>query len=146
MHGGSSGAPGALILADDPIEINAGRRSCSLTVRNTGDRAIQIGSHFHFFEVNRALDFDRPRAIGMRLDIAAGTSIRFEPGQERQIGLVAIGGARDAIGFNGLVMGSVDAKRTIAEALARAVERGFMASPEPSSSEGGHPHANGDRR
>ena len=77
--------PGSYILADDPIIINADRRTVTLLVRNTGDRASQVGSHFHFFEVNRALDFDRPQAMGMRLNIPAGTSVRFEPGQEREV-------------------------------------------------------------
>src|SRR6478609_9157035 len=76
--------PGQLFFADGDIEINVGRRTLTLTVKNTGDRAAQIGSHFHFFEVNRALEFDRPQAMGMHLNIPAGTSVRFEPGQERE--------------------------------------------------------------
>lgn len=94
------------LLADEPVEINAGRLTVTLAVRNTGDRPIQIGSHFHFFETNRALQFDRPQALGMRLNIAAGLAIRFEPGDEREVELVAFGGARRAVGFNNLVDGS----------------------------------------
>jgi urease subunit beta len=112
--------PGQLILADEPIEINAGRRTATFTVRNTGDRAVQVGSHFHFFEVNRALEFDRPQAMGMRLNIPAGTSVRFEPGQEHEVELVEIGGTKRPVGFNALVMGSVNAKWTVKEALAKA--------------------------
>src|SRR5689334_10838551 len=99
---GPNDLPGQLYFADGDIEINAGRRTVTLTVRNTGDRAAQIGSHFHFFEVNRALDFDRPQAMGMHLNIAAGTSVRFEPGQERQVELVEFAGTKRAVGFNGL--------------------------------------------
>jgi urease beta subunit len=97
--------PGEWLLSDEPIEINAGRRTLRLSVRNTGDRPIQIGSHFHFFEINRALDFDRPATRGMRLDVPSGTSIRFEPGDERDVDLVEFGGAGRVIGFNNLVDG-----------------------------------------
>ncbi len=96
---------GGSVLADAPVEINAGRPRVTVTVRNTGDRPIQVGSHFHFFEVNRALDFDRERAFGHRLDILAGTAIRFEPGDERQVTLVPYGGKRQVHGFNNLVDG-----------------------------------------
>jgi urease beta subunit len=95
------------LLADDPIDINAGRATATLTVTNTGDRAIQVGSHFHFFEVNRALRFPRELAYGMRLDIAAGTAVRFEPGQTREVTLVAIAGARKIYGFRQDVMGKL---------------------------------------
>src|SRR5262245_38955399 len=97
--------PGEWILSDEPIEINAGRRTLKLSVRNTGDRPIQVGSHFHFFEVNRALDFDRAAAFGMRLDISASTAVRFEPGDEKDVVLVPFGGKQRAFGFNGLVDG-----------------------------------------
>ena len=97
--------PGEWLLSDEPIEINAGRRTVRLSVRNTGDRPIQVGSHFHFFEVNRALEFDRAPALGMRLDVPAGQSIRFEAGDERDVGLVEFGGSRRVIGFNNLVDG-----------------------------------------
>lgn len=116
---------GEWIISDQPVEINAGRRTVRMTVRNTGDRAIQIGSHFHFFEVNRALDFDRPRAMGMHLNVPAGASIRFEPGDEKEVDLVEYGGMKRVIGFNGLVNGSVQAKWPIKEALARARELDF---------------------
>ena len=110
---------GEWIISDQPVAINTGRRTVHLIVRNTGDRAIQIGSHFHFFEVNRALDFDRPRAMGMHLNVPAGASIRFEPGDEKEVDLVEYGGMKRVIGFNGLVNGSVQAKWPIKEALAR---------------------------
>ena len=99
--------PGEWLLCDEPIEINAGRRGLRLSVRNTGDRPIQVGSHFHFFEVNRALEFDRDAALGMRLDVPAGQSIRFEAGDERDVALVALGGSRRVIGFSGLVDGGL---------------------------------------
>lgn len=111
-------------LADDPIEINAGRDTRTLTVTNTGDRAVQIGSHFHFFEVNRALRFDRTAAFGMRLDIPSGTALRFEPGDTRDVTLVAFGGTRRAVGLNGLVNGSVAGGA--GPALAEARRRGFI--------------------
>lgn len=104
--------PGEWLLSDDPIEINAGRRTLRLMVRNTGDRPIQVGSHFHFFEVNPALDFERPATLGMRLDVPSGQSIRFEPGDEREVGLVEFGGSGRVIGFNNLVDGSVRGKRS----------------------------------
>jgi urease beta subunit len=119
------------ILADGPIVINAGRPRRTLRVRNTGDRPIQIGSHFHFFEVNRALDFDRQRALGMRLDVPAGTAVRFEPGMEKEVALVEIGGTRRVVGFNGLVDGSVRASGKAREALERATKRGFKGARVP---------------
>jgi urease subunit gamma/beta len=91
-----------------PIEINVGRATCRLVVANTGDRPIQVGSHYHFFEVNPALEFDRAAARGFRLDIAAGTAVRFEPGQSRTVDLVAYDGARVVYGFRGEVMGPLD--------------------------------------
>lgn len=127
---GPNDLPGQLYFADGEIELNAGRRTVTLTVRNTGDRAAQIGSHFHFFEVNRALDFDRPQAMGMRLNIAAGTSVRFEPGQERQVELVEIAGTKRAIGFNGLTMGSTTAKWPVKAAIDRMNAGGFLSTPE----------------
>lgn len=124
------------ILADSPIEINAGRRSVTLKVRNTGDRPIQVGSHFHFFEVNRALLFDREQALGMRLDIPAGTAVRFEPGDEKAVTLVEIGGTKKVVGFNGLVNGSVRASWTVAQALRRARELGFRGATRVETTEG----------
>ncbi len=97
--------PGEVLLADTPIEANAGRSTVSVTVRHTGDRPVQIGSHFHFHEVNAALAFDREMARGFRLNIPAGTAVRFEPGEERTVDLVAFGGSRDIHGFNGQVNG-----------------------------------------
>jgi len=99
--------PGEWLLSHEPIEINAGRRTLQLSVRNTGDRPIQVGSHFHFYEVNRALEFDREAALGLRLDVPAGQSIRFEAGDERDVGLVELGGSRRVIGFNNLVDGGL---------------------------------------
>lgn len=96
---------GGYVLAADPIEINVGRPRVKLTVRNTGDRPIQVASHFHFFEVNRALEFDREQAFGHRLDIPAGTAVRFEPGDEKGVTLVPFGGKRRVHGFNSLVDG-----------------------------------------
>ena len=98
---------GPYLLASEPIELNAGRPRRTLTVSNAGDRAIQIGSHFHFFEVNRALRFDREAAFGMRLDIPSGTALRFEPGDTRPVDLVPLGGTGRSVGFNALVDGSV---------------------------------------
>ena len=99
--------PGEWLLAGEPIEINAGRRTLQLSVCNTGDRPIQVGSHFHFYEVNSALEFDREVARGMRLDVPAGQSIRFEAGDERDVDLVELGGSRRVIGFNNLVDGGI---------------------------------------
>lgn len=100
---------GPYLLDGAPIAINQGRERRTLTVSNTGDRAIQVGSHFHFYEVNRALRFERETAFGMRLDIPSGTATRFEPGDTRDVILVAFGGTRRAVGFNGRVNGSVAA-------------------------------------
>jgi urease beta subunit len=102
--------PGEYFLAGGDIELNRGRVAARVVVRNTGDRPIQVGSHYHFFEVNKALDLDRRAAYGMRLDIPAGTAVRFEPGEEKEIPLVALGGARSVYGHNGLVNGPLNAK------------------------------------
>jgi urease subunit beta len=99
--------PGEYFLSSDPIEANAGRATARIPVTNRGDRPIQVGSHCHFFEVNRALDFDRQAAYGMRLNIAAGTAVRFEPGDTKEIDLVALGGTRTVYGINGLVNGKL---------------------------------------
>jgi urease subunit beta len=99
--------PGETLVADGDIELNAGRATLTLAVTNTGDRPIQVGSHYHFAETNAALDFDRAAARGFRLDIAAGTAVRFEPGQSRTVGLVALAGERRVYGFNGAVMGAL---------------------------------------
>jgi urease beta subunit len=104
------------------IQANVGRRTANLVVQNTGDRPIQVGSHFHFFEVNRALKFDRATAYGMRLNIAAGTAVRFEPGEEKEVPLVDYGGNRVVFGHNGLVNGSLDDPAVKAAALQREAE------------------------
>lgn len=119
--------PGEVILADDPIEINAGRKTITLTVENTGDRPIQVGSHFHFFEVNPALAFDRTKALGYRLNIPAGTAVRFEPGQQQDVTLVSIGGDRIIRGMAGLVDGPVDDPDVREQAIGRAREQGYFA-------------------
>ena len=102
--------PGQFDIQPGDIELNAGRRTIKVKIANSGDRPIQVGSHFHFFETNDALKFDRATAYGMRLNIAAGTAVRFEPGQERTVELVALAGARKVYGFNGRVMGALDNK------------------------------------
>jgi len=126
--------PGEWLLSDQPIEINTGRRKLRIPVRNTGDRPIQIGSHFHFFEVNRALDFDRPATLGLRLDVASGQSVRFEPGDERDVDLVEFGGTGLVVGFSGLVDGGLSAGSTVQRAKHRAARLGFTAAtdrPDP---------------
>ena len=100
--------PGELLIPDGDIELNSGRIVTTLLVANSGDRPIQVGSHFHFFEVNTALLFDRTAARGMRLDIPAGTAVRFEPGDERSVNLIPLAGSRQVYGFNGLINGALD--------------------------------------
>ena len=99
--------PGEMFIKDGEIELNAGRKTVTLSVTNTGDRPIQVGSHYHFYETNPALKFDRKKARGMRLDIAAGTAVRFEPGQSREVTLVALTGKRTIYGFRQDVMGKL---------------------------------------
>ena len=99
--------PGELMPAEGDITLNAGAEALSITVANTGDRPVQVGSHYHFAETNPALDFDRAAARGMRLDIAAGTAVRFEPGQRREVTLVPLSGARRVFGFNQQIMGGL---------------------------------------
>jgi urease subunit beta len=99
--------PGELFAASGEIELNVGRQTVTLTVANTGDRPIQVGSHYHFYETNAALDFDREQARGFRLDIPAGTATRFEPGQSREVRLLAYAGERRVIGFNGKINGKL---------------------------------------
>ena len=100
--------PGETFIEDGELILNEGRDKVALSVANTGDRPVQVGSHYHFFETNEALDFDRAAARGFRLDIPAGTAVRFEPGQRRRVTLVAIGGARRIFGFQGQVMGALE--------------------------------------
>ena len=109
--------PGEIIVGDGDIVLNENGRVASVTVTNTGDRPVQVGSHFHFFEVNKALRFERPTAYGMRLNIKAGTAVRFEPGQTSQVELVDLGGKRFVSGFNRLVEGRLDDADIKAQAL-----------------------------
>jgi len=122
--------PGELLTADEPVEINADRETASITVENTGDRPSQVGSHFHFFEANPALSFDRTEAYGMRLDIPAGTAIRFEPGCEEDVDLVAFGGNRIMRGMGGLVEGPLDDDEVREAAFERARKAGYMEADE----------------
>lgn len=117
--------PGQLFLGKADIMAFEGRATTECIVANTGDRPVQVGSHCHFFEANRALRFDREKAFGFRLCIPAGTAVRFEPGEEKRVTLVAIGGNRVAYGINGLTNGSLDASGVKPQALSRAVEQGF---------------------
>jgi urease beta subunit len=116
--------PGEYILAEPDIVANEGRETVELTVINTGDRPIQVGSHFHFFEANKALSFDRRLAFGQRLNIPAGTAVRFEPGDDKKIKLVRLGGAAKVLGLNALTTGATDAS-AIETAVERADARGF---------------------
>ena len=117
--------PGEIIAAEGEIEINAGRAKNTLRVLNTGDRPIQVGSHYHFFESNRALEFDRAAAWGMHLDIPAGTAVRFEPGESKEVALTGFGGSGELYGLNGLTDGGIRSDRHKEAALRRARERGF---------------------
>ncbi|MFJ9682670.1 urease subunit beta [Streptomyces sp. NPDC101194] len=114
------------LYGKDPIEINAGRRTVELTVSNTGDRAVQVGSHYHFFEVNSALEFDRQKALGMHLNIPAGTSVRIEPGGSRKVELCAYAGTGRLVGFSGLLNGSLASHPARVEAVRKAIEQGFQ--------------------
>ena len=100
--------PGEILVAEGEIVLNEGRETCKVEVANTGDRPVQVGSHYHFFETNTALRFERPAARGFRLNIPAGTAVRFEPGQVREVELVAIGGDRRIFGFRGQIMGDLE--------------------------------------
>jgi urease subunit gamma/beta len=117
--------PGEIITDDGDIELNAGRLKVTLKVVNTGDRPIQIGSHYHFFETNKALDFDREKSFGMHLDIPAGTSVRFAPGESKEVMLTEFGGTGELLGLNGLTEGNWRSEANKAEALQRARARGF---------------------
>src|ERR1700730_19274136 len=117
--------PGEYLLGEGDIEANVGRRTLQVTVANTGDRPIQVGSHFHFFEANKALRFDRGRSFGMRLNIPAGTAVRFEPGDEKVVTLVELAGGREVHGLNALADGKVDDARREA-AVRQAAQAGFQ--------------------
>lgn len=117
--------PGEILTEDGEIQLNAGKNTAQISVTNTADRPIQVGSHFHFFEVNKALDFQRNLAYGMRLDIPAGTAVRFEPGETKRIQLVEIGGNREGYGLNNIVEGKMDNPEIKKKAIATAKEKGF---------------------
>lgn len=118
--------PGEVFPATTPITINAGRPTTTITVVNRGDRPIQVGSHYHFFETNRALHFDRESAFGLRLDIPAGTAVRFEPGEEKEVTLTTFGGRQRVLGLNGLTDGEVRDTQVKARAIQLAVQQGFI--------------------
>jgi urease beta subunit len=118
--------PGQILFGAGDIQANTGRATKELVVTNTGDRPVQVGSHCHFFEANRALKFDREQAFGFRLCIPAGTAVRFEPGEEKRVTVVALAGKRVAHGINGLTDGSLDDAQVKAKALAQAAEQGFV--------------------
>jgi urease subunit gamma/beta len=120
--------PGEIRVAEGEIVLNDGRETAAVSVRNTGDRPVQVGSHFHFFEVNPELEFERAQAFGMRLDIPAGTAVRFEPGEERQVELVAFGGERCVHGLNRLTEGET-APSALEAALERAAAGGYQGAP-----------------
>jgi len=117
--------PGEYILKKGSIECNVGRPVTQITVVNTGDRPVQVGSHFHFFEANRLLQFEREKAFGMRLNIAAGTAVRFEPGEEKEVELVSFGGNKKIVGFSNLVDGSINEENK-ESALKKARDRNFL--------------------
>ncbi len=127
--------PGEYLLDGPPIELNKGRPTCTIEVTNTGDRPVQIGAHYHFFEVNRALVFDREAAYGMRLDLPAGTAVRFEPGESKKVELVALGGQRRAYGGNALVMGPLDDAKRRQESLKRMRAGNFGDTAPPAKAE-----------
>lgn len=123
--------PGEYFLRDEPVELNPGRRTVRLRVTNTGDRAVQVGSHYHFFEVNKAMDFDRNAAMGMHLNVLAGTTMRFEPGDTREVELVEFGGMGRVVGFNGFINGSVSNPERVLPALERARLLGYKGVTTP---------------
>lgn len=117
--------PGEILAEEGDIELNAGRRKAKLKVVNTGDRPVQVGSHYHFFETNKALDFDRAKSFGMHLDIPAGTAVRFAPGESKEVSLTEFGGTGELLGLNNLTDGSWRSDENKAQALLRARQRGF---------------------
>ncbi len=125
VRGNGKVKPGEILTEEGDIELNAGKNTAQIFVTNTADRPIQVGSHFHFFEANKALEFSRNLAYGMRLDIPAGTAVRFEPGETKRVDLVEIGGTREGFGLNGLVEGRMDDPEIKEKALKLAQENGF---------------------
>lgn len=125
------------MYGDGPIELNAGRRTTKITVHNTGDRAVQVGSHYHFFEANSALDFDRDATLGMHLNIAAGTAVRFEPGGTHEVELCEYAGTGRLTGFSGLLNGSIKSHPARVEAVRRALEQGFRGASETTGAKTG---------
>ena len=117
--------PGEYIVGSEPVHANVGLATITIVVVNTGDRPVQVGSHFHFFETNKQLDFDRVAAFGMRLNIPAGTAVRFEPGEEKSIELVSLGGKRNVMGFNSLTNGSIDSELVRSEAMKKMKDSYF---------------------
>jgi urease beta subunit len=117
--------PGEFLFDGDDLELNANRSVVTITVNNTGDRPVQVGSHYHFFEVNRGLVFDRTKAYGMRLDLPSGTSVRFEPGDVKEVRLIPYGGRREVYGFNSLVSGRLDDPFTRETSLKRCVDQKY---------------------
>ena len=117
--------PGEYILGKANIECNAGRPTAKITVVNTGDRPVQVGSHFHFFEVNKQMEFERAKAFGMRLNIAAGTAVRFEPGEEKEVELVSYGGNRLVYGFSNLTNGETISENAKEKAMIKITAQGF---------------------
>ena len=117
--------PGEYILAKGDIECNVGRSTIKIIVVNTGDRPVQVGSHFHFFEVNKQMEFNREKAFDMRLNIAAGTAVRFEPGEEKEVELVTFGGIKRIVGFNNLVVGETASTASKINALKKATAHHF---------------------
>ena len=130
--------PGEITVASGEIELNVGRNVVELTVSNTADRPIQVGSHFHFFEANKQLSFNRAAAYGMRLDIPSGTAVRFEPGETHVVSLIEIAGARMIYGFNNLVNGALDEPGAKRRALAKALEQGFLGAEAEESGDVQH--------
>lgn len=122
--------PGEILTAPSDIVANAGRRTCEILVANTGDRPVQVGAHYHFFEVNKALRFDREKAFGMRLNIPSGTTMRFEPGDERRVTLVEFRGRRIVRGLNALTDGDLTSPEVRAKAMAQAKARQFKGAAE----------------
>lgn len=117
--------PGEYFIEKDYITLNSGRKQLDIKVSNTGDRPVQVGSHFHFFEVNKCLEFDRKKSFGMRLDIPSGTAVRFEPGEEREITLTEFAGSKSIFGLNGLTSGSLKDKEVFEKAVKRASKLAF---------------------